>query len=111
VDAVFIKIVFSNLCANAVKFSQKGGKVQVNARRLERFVEVCIVDEGVGMNPELLEDVLRFAKAVPREGTDKEKGVGIGMNIVKMILDQHNAKIEIQSQLGKGTRVKILFPN
>ncbi len=110
-DAVFIKTVFNNLFTNAIKFSEKGGKIQVQARKLEKYTEVSIIDHGVGMSPEVLADVLRFAKAIPREGTEKEKGVGIGMNIVKMILDQHKAKIEINSELGKGTEVIILFPN
>ncbi len=109
-DGIFIKNAFSNLFSNAIKFSYPEGKIDVRALVSDDYVEIVVEDYGIGMSPERIKEIYYFDKKESTPGTKGEKGIGIGMNIVKMIFDFHHAKIDIQSSLGKGTRFKVLFP-
>ncbi len=109
-DGIFVKNAFSNLFSNAIKFSHPGGKIEIKARVTDDYVEIVVRDYGMGMSPERIKEIYNFDKKMSVPGTQGEKGIGIGMNIVKMIFDFHRARIDIKSNLGEGTEFKVLFP-
>jgi signal transduction histidine kinase len=110
VDGVFIKNAFSNLITNAIKFSNRGGEIQIVASQTEDKIIISFIDYGIGIHPDKMKNLFKSNKGEANAGTEGEKGIGIGMNIVKMIMDFHKAKIDVQSTLGKGTTVTLSFP-
>lgn len=94
--------VLTNLLSNAVKYTQENGNIQmiISGR------EIVIKDDGVGMSPEFVEKVF---EPFTREKVVSEPGTGLGMYIVKELVDAASGKLEIKSRPGKGTAVRISF--
>jgi len=105
INAPQIMRVIMNLFSNACDAMPDGGTLTVSSHALAQSVQVTISDTGCGMSPELQ---ARIFEPFVTEG--KAHGTGLGMTIVKSILDAHHAAIRIDSQLGRGTTVHIEFP-
>jgi len=110
IDKQKIEQVFKNLIGNAVKYSPEGGLIRVSGRVSEDHFEVSVEDEGVGMTPEQLEKVFDKFYRVDASDTAIE-GTGLGMTIVKHIVEVHGGKIWVESELGKGTKVRFTILN
>lgn len=102
----FIQIM-SNLVGNAIKFTPKGGKIMIQARRLEHQVLFTIEDTGTGMSAEELPHI--FDRFWQVEHSSKH-GVGLGLAIVKGIVEAHSGKIWVESAKGVGTSFHFLIP-
>lgn len=103
--------VFENLIINAIKFTNKGKKITIHAKKVSGGAEIEISDQGVGIPKEELPKVFqRFAKLTPK-ATQGEKGTGLGLSICKQIVDLHEGKITVQSDEGEGTTFTIFIPN
>lgn len=107
-DEAAIERVFSNLLSNAVKYSPAGSKIRVSGWKDGRRVLVSVSDSGIGMDaddlPKLFEPYFRARSATGIAGT------GIGLNIVKEIVELHGGSISVQSLLGKGTTFTVELP-
>lgn len=105
-----IKQVFINLFSNSVKFTPKRGSITVAARMFETEWEFSVSDNGKGIEKNKIPKL--FDKFFQAEDfmTRKEGGTGLGLSIVKHIVDMHKGKIQVQSEIGKGTKVSICFP-
>ena len=104
VDPSQIKQVFWNLAHNAVQAMPDGGALEVAIERTDRGIEVCFEDDGTGMTEEQIETF--FQPNV----TGQSKGTGLGLAVVYRILDRHGVRIEVDSELGAGTRCMLTFP-
>ncbi len=97
-----------NVLSNAYKYSPTGGEVCITVEYRAPWVAICISDSGIGLSPEQCERVgERFYRA---DASGKVPGTGLGVSIVKEIVDIHRGQVEIESQLGQGTTVTLLFP-
>ena len=100
--------VFTNLISNAVKYSPKAPDIHVRTRANEKTVEISISDSGIGMDaddlPKLFQPYYRARSATGIAGT------GIGLNVVKQVVELHGGTVEVTSELGKGTTFTILLP-
>jgi signal transduction histidine kinase len=96
--------VLSNLLGNAVKFSKKGGKISINAIKKGRFVELSVADNGVGIAEESLPKV--FDKFFQADATTGRAygGTGMGLAVVKEIIETHGGNVGVESKLEKGSR-------
>jgi signal transduction histidine kinase len=104
-DRERLRQVLVNLLANAAKFTQRG-VVRLSARRVERTVEITVVDSGCGMPPELTQQALEpFVR-----GTDPRAGSGLGLAIVARMLAVLEGTIAIDSAIGHGTVVRVELP-
>lgn len=108
-DPVRIGQVLNNLIGNALKFTEKGGVVNVNVlltREILGEVEIrfTIEDTGIGIPNDKLESIFESFNQVDYNTTRKYGGTGLGLSIVKQIIEAHNSKIEVQSELNKGTK-------
>jgi signal transduction histidine kinase len=101
--------VMENLLGNAVKFSPPGGKIRVVCEVSEGNLRISVSDEGVGMTPEQVERVFDKFYRVDTSNTAKE-GLGLGMAIVKNIIEAHGCEIWVDSKVGKGTKVTFTLP-
>lgn len=109
VDEVFFKNVLYNLMNNAIKFSYPLGKITITALEKEDFKSIIIEDRGLGMSQETKNAIFNFDIKKTSSGTSGEKGSGIGLTIVKKILDMHNIDIKVQTELKKGTSIELLL--
>ena len=101
--------VMENLLGNAVKFSQPGGKIRVVCEVSEGHLRISVSDEGVGMTFEQVERVFDKFYRVDASNTAKE-GLGLGMAIVKNIIEAHGCEIWVDSEVGIGTKVTFTLP-
>jgi signal transduction histidine kinase len=108
IDPDIIAIVIRNLISNSIKFSFKNGLIDVNAGMKDGFLEISIADYGIGMNPQQVANV--FVGYNSTRGTDNEKGSGIGLITCKEFVEKLNGKIEVRSELNRGTTFKITIP-
>jgi signal transduction histidine kinase/HD-GYP domain-containing protein (c-di-GMP phosphodiesterase class II) len=106
-DRDLIKQVFINLLSNAVKFSGEGSKIFVDAIEDAVSIKVTVRDEGIGIAKE---DLSNIFKQFYRAGGGVGEGVGLGLAIVKNIIEQHGGKIQVSSQMGKGSKFVFNLP-
>ena len=107
-DIALTERVFQNLLDNAFKFTPEGGTITIQLSNIPEGVAIQVIDTGVGMEPE--ERAIIFDRYRQLHHPDFSKGMGIGLAIVKKILDLHQCVIEVTSELGKGTSFKFVLP-
>jgi signal transduction histidine kinase/CheY-like chemotaxis protein len=100
-----IRKVFLNLIVNALEAMEAGGTLTLRTRGAERgFVEAVVEDTGCGMSEETR------TRAFDLFFTTKDSGTGLGMAIARTVAEQHGGRMDIRSQLGRGTQVRVLLP-
>jgi signal transduction histidine kinase len=102
--------VVNNLIGNAIKFTPHHGLIQVRLYREDTFIVFEIQDSGVGMTPEFQEKIFEQLPSLRRPGTDGEQSFGLGLSIVRNIVEAQNGTIELISKLGIGSTFKIKLP-
>jgi signal transduction histidine kinase len=107
-DGKRIRQVLFNLLANAVEFSQKGGRILVAARRDGGFVEFTVSDDGPGIPKDFLNSV--FDPFASRPRGDGRGGAGLGLSIVRSFVALHGGTVEIESEEGRGATVRVRLP-
>lgn len=107
-DRSAMEQVFTNLISNAVKYSPNAPDIYVRARVEEKMIQIAISDSGIGMDaddlPKLFQPYYRARSATGIAGT------GIGLNLVRQVVQLHGGTVEVTSELGKGTTFTILLP-
>lgn len=102
-----------NLCENAVKYNHEGGEVNVRVRAPREgngAVVLEVADTGVGIPAELRERVFERFFRVDKSRSREAEGTGLGLSIVRHVAELHHARIELESEEGKGTTVRVTFP-
>jgi PAS domain S-box-containing protein len=104
--------VLWNLLSNAVKFTSRGGRVNVEARRIHGEIEVVVTDTGEGIAPEFLPYVFDRFRQADRRIAGVRTGLGIGLAIVRHIVEMHGGTIDAASDgLGKGATFRVRLPS
>ena len=98
-----------NLCENAVKYNVKGGKVSVWTGNTLEGPKVIVEDTGIGIPEEEKERVFERFYRVDKSHSRENGGTGLGLSIVKHGALLHDAKIQISSNLGQGTKIELIF--
>jgi signal transduction histidine kinase len=99
-----------NLLENAVKYTSQGGKVALEVRKGESQITILVSDTGIGISPEALPHIFEeFYRAanVKELGTE---GTGLGLSLVKRIVDLYLGQVQVESELGKGTTFRVTLP-
>ena len=105
-----IKEVVYNLCDNAIRYNKPNGHVWVSVLRKEDRVILEVKDDGIGIPEKEQERIFERFYRVDKARSKKTGGTGLGLAIVKHIAEQHNAIINIESEVDKGTCISIEFP-
>ncbi len=109
-DENMIATVIRNLLSNAVKFTPKGGKVMVNAKKLNNSgIEFIIEDTGIGMDEEMKNTLFNLDSHNNRPGTEGEVSTGLGLLLCKEIIEKHGGTIRVESVINIGSRFIITF--
>jgi len=110
-DPLMLRSILQNIVTNAIKFTpQGGGVVSVSASQADSMVVISVRDFGVGMSKEVRDMLSGSSTLLSLAGTDQEKGTGLGLLLVKDFVAQHGGTIDIDSELGKGTKFIFTMP-
>jgi two-component system phosphate regulon sensor histidine kinase PhoR len=111
VDRTRLREALYNLLDNAVKYSREQSDIRLSARGRNGEIELSVSDDGVGIAREDLPRIFeRFYRADKARSSDKIRGTGLGLAIVKHIAQLHGGRVEADSELGKGTTIRVLLP-
>lgn len=108
-DRQILTIVLRNLIQNAIKFTPKGGRVEVTFDSSEWVATIQVLDNGLGMTAEKIKTLFSISKNRSSSGTDKEKGSGLGLILCKELVEKANGMIEVESTPNKGSSFKLKF--
>ncbi|HTA17661.1 MAG TPA: ATP-binding protein, partial [Polyangia bacterium] len=107
VDPGRIKQVLYNLISNAIKFTPRGGVVRLSAETEGEYLVVRVADTGVGIARENLGRLFREFEQLPQPGGVRPEGTGLGLALTKRLVELHGGKVEVQSELGKGSTFSV----
>ena len=110
-----IKQVVLNLIQNAINFTPDGGKITVGAKESENFLVLYVSDTGVGISKEDQKRIFDPFERIPSERIDMsieslEKGAGLGLSLVKNIVELHGGYVDVRSKKGDGTTFYVYLP-
>ena len=109
-DQEKIEKVILNLLSNAVKYGNDNGEIFVNINSYEDSVEISVKDNGIGISPENINNIFERFGQEDKSLSRKQEGSGLGLALVKSVVEMHNGTINVQSELGKGSNFIITLP-
>jgi len=110
-DRTRLQEALYNLLDNAVKYSREHGEIRLSARQHDGEIELGVSDEGIGIAKEDLPRIFeRFYRADKARSPDKIRGTGLGLAIVKHIAQLHGGRVEAESELQRGTTIRVILP-
>lgn len=108
-DPLKLKVVLKNLLGNAAKFTDAGA-VTVTANPHDEGIEMSIADTGVGIPQESLSEIFEMFRQANRASTQFRGGVGLGLYIVKRLLELLRGTVTVESEVGKGSTFRVWLP-
>jgi two-component system, cell cycle sensor histidine kinase PleC len=111
-DIHAVRQILNNLVSNAVKYTPSGGSVEVSlALNAAGEIELCVSDTGIGIAPQDQTQLFdRLGHGRSDIITTVERGTGLGLPIVKGLVEMHGGRVNLDSELGQGTRMTVIFP-
>lgn len=109
-DINMLQSLLHNLVSNAIKFTHSDGKVQVRTTLNQNEVQIAVQDSGTGMSAEQVSQLFALEHSRSVKGTAGEKGTGLGLLLCKQFVEQHGGRIEVESELGKGSCFTVYLP-
>lgn len=103
-DVNMLETIMRNLLTNAIKFTKKGGTIEILSDEHDGFAEISVVDNGVGISADKLNGLFRIESNFSTYGTEQEKGTGLGLVICKDFVERHSGKIWAESIVGEWTK-------
>ncbi len=103
--------IFRNLISNALKFTPDGGSITFGGKEVGDMIEISVADTGVGIPEDKLGDLFKMQARESTWGTSGEKGLGLGLQLVKEFVDLNQGSISVESAEGEGTKFTILLPS
>jgi signal transduction histidine kinase len=109
-DENMISTVIRNLTSNAIKFTNENGQITLSAKEKDEFIEIAVIDNGVGMKPEDLEKLFKIDVHHTTIGTKDEKGTGLGLILCKELVETNGGMIWAESKPGEGSKFIFTLP-
>ena len=96
--------------SNAIKFTDNGGVININAEQTDSNVTISVSDNGIGIAHDELKKLFDISEVLTTKGTEGETGTGLGLLICKEFVEKHQGKIWVESEVGKGSEFKFTLP-
>lgn len=113
-DEKRLKQILTNLISNAVKYSPKQSEVKITvtnfAKNNQQFLEICVADQGFGMNKEQVAKAFEKYSTIENENSESVDSFGLGLPITKQLVELQNGELEIESEINRGTKMILKFP-
>jgi len=109
-DPNMVKAILRNLLSNAIKFTPVNGEVKITSFDDDHIVSVSVTDNGVGISEKIQEKLFRIDVSYSSEGTEREKGTGLGLILCKEFAEKNNGTISLHSEFGKGSTFTFCLP-
>jgi signal transduction histidine kinase len=109
-DAKSLERALTSLVDNAIKFSPKGGDVEIRLKKGERQVFVTIEDHGIGISPNTRPRIFDRFYHLEKEAGDLFSGIGLGLAITRQVIQQHKGTLDVESDYGKGSTFTMRLP-
>jgi len=103
------KQILTNLISNSIKYSPAKTKIKISAKSNDEFLEITIADQGFGMTKEQIQIAFQKYRTISNPHFGKIDSFGLGLPIVKRLVELQNGIIEVESEMGKGTEVGLKF--
>lgn len=110
-DPEKVERIILNLLSNAIKFSEVNSEIRVEIFDREEFVEITVTDRGIGIDKKNLEMIFERFKQVDNSLSRNAEGTGIGLSLVKLLVELHEGRIYAESEIGKGSKFTVLLPS
>ncbi len=102
-DKDMLKTILRNLISNALKFTSTRGKIEIKAISKGSTIEILVFDTGTGISKDDMAKIFRIDSNFTKDGTENEKGTGLGLLLCKEFVEKHGGKIWVESEVGKGS--------
>jgi signal transduction histidine kinase len=99
-----ISAVLRNFISNAIKFTVEGGEIWITAKSVNKTIEVCIQDTGVGISADNIKKLFNEKTHLITSGTNNEKGSGLGLKLCKDFIEANDGMVWVESELNKGSK-------
>ncbi|MCB2195229.1 MAG: PAS domain S-box protein [Bacteroidetes bacterium] len=109
-DQFMIDTVFRNLISNAIKFTHNQGKITIRDKQQHNKILIEVEDDGIGIQEKDIKDLFNIENTYSKEGTNEEKGTGLGLILCKEFIEKHGGEIWVQSKEGDGTKFFFTIP-
>lgn len=110
IDVILIQKALLNIISNSIKFTEPGGKIDVLIELEEENIKIKVTDNGIGIEKEHLENIFAKFYQISPALTRSSEGGGIGLYIVREIVELHNGKIDFVSEFNVGSTMTITLP-
>jgi len=108
-DESMVTTILHNLIRNSIKFTSNG-KITISTALEGEFVCVTVSDTGIGMSKQILDNLFKLDSDTKRSGTDNEPGTGLGVILVKELVERNSGQVFVESEVGKGTSFMVTLP-
>lgn len=109
-DPNLMRVVYENLISNAIKYGKEGGRLVLEAQSRDGFDELSVWNEGPPIPPEQVDTLFEKFRRFDSDTLSSKRGAGLGLFLVKHIVDRHGGEVAVQSAEGEGTRFIIRLP-
>jgi signal transduction histidine kinase len=110
-DSVRLGQVFANLLNNAAKYTEDGGEIHLTARVVGTEIEICVQDNGIGIEPDMLASVFDIFTQVRDANARAQGGLGVGLTLVRSLVGLHSGRVVAHSEgRGRGSRFQVYLP-
>lgn len=103
--------IFRNIINNALKFTEENGSIEISAQTDDEFVSISVKDTGIGVPESKLSELFKLSDHSSTFGTQGEKGVGLGLQLVNEFVKLNHGKVQVVSVMGNGTTFIVKFPS
>ncbi|SNR48427.1 Signal transduction histidine kinase [Maribacter sedimenticola] len=110
VDWDHFNIIFRNLISNAIKFTPNNGEIKILTEQIDDSLKIYVIDNGVGMSKDAIQNIFNDNEHFTTYGTNREKGTGLGLRLVREMVLANNGKIQVESTLDQGSIFSVELP-
>lgn len=109
-DKIYFTSIVLNLVENAFKYSPENSEVKIELKKQDQGISLSVADQGIGIPASERQNIFEKFYRIGKEDTRKTKGTGLGLYIVKSLVDQHNGSIRVKGNTPKGSVFELFLP-